>query len=79
MSLPLVYITLPHFQVLGVTNYSHWGDASAMRYCLWQSDSVRDHMLEVAIKRIEKFMHVGVTNRLGESVAAAGVGNTHEV
>ena len=66
--------TLPHSrQVLGVTNYSHWGDANAMRSCIWGSDSVRQHMVDFAINRIDKFMHVGVTDRLMDSAAAAGV------
>ena len=63
----------PTSQVLGITNYSHWGDAGDMRSCVWQSNSVREHMLEIGINRINKFMHVGVTNRLSDSVAASGV------
>ncbi len=61
------------FQVLGITNYSHWGDAGEMRSCLLQSDSARSKLLEVALKRLDRFMHVGTTDRLLESAEAAGV------
>lgn len=60
------------FQVLGITNYSHWADAGDMRSCAWRSGSVRSQLLQVALSRITKFLHVGTTDRLEESVAAAG-------
>ena len=62
------------FQVLGITNYSHWGDAGDMRHCVWKDEGARQHLAEVALARIDKFIHVGVTpNRLSESVEAAAV------
>ena len=61
------------FQVLGITNYSHWGDAGDMRRCVWKDEGSRAHLGEFAVARINKFIHVGTTNRLAESVAAAGV------
>lgn len=60
-------------QVLGITNYSHWGDAGHMRQCMWRSPTARQHLLDVAVRRVNKFFHVGVTDRLADSVAAAGV------
>lgn len=38
-------------QVLGITNYSHWGDAATMRQCVWESDHVRDLMSGIALVR----------------------------
>lgn len=62
-----------HVQVLGITNYSHWGDAGQMRECMWESPVAQSHLLRVASERIKKFFHIGVTDRLYDSVAAAGV------
>ncbi|GFR48031.1 hypothetical protein Agub_g9863 [Astrephomene gubernaculifera] len=59
------------FQVLGITNYSHWGDAGAFRSCLKSYDSLRDQMLRVAQERVRRFSHVGTTDRLFESAASA--------
>ncbi len=64
---------LTNIQVLGVTNYSHWGDAGQMRRCMWDSEAARSHMQELALARIEKFIHVGSTGKLFESVEAAAV------
>ena len=61
-------------QVLGITNYSHWGDAGDVRHCTEISEGTRAQLLKFAIARIDKFIHVGTTNRLSESVAAAAVG-----
>ncbi|GIL54310.1 hypothetical protein Vafri_9893 [Volvox africanus] len=59
------------FQVLGITNYSHWGDAGGFRACLLRYDHLRSQMLEVAKNRVQRFTHVGTTDRLHESAAAA--------
>lgn len=42
---------------------------------MWGSESVRSHLLDVALARINKFVHVGSTGRLMDSVAAAAVRN----
>jgi hypothetical protein len=59
------------FQVLGITNYSHWGDAAEFRKCVWDSEATRSQLITVATNRIDKFMHVGSTGKLEDSVAAA--------
>ncbi|KAG2489337.1 hypothetical protein HYH03_012167 [Edaphochlamys debaryana] len=59
------------FQVLGITNYSHWGDAAQFRGCLKAQASVEEHMLQVAKDRVRRFSHVGTTDRLFDSAAAA--------
>eukprot|EP00879_Flechtneria_rotunda_P003584 GHRR01003819.1.p1 GENE.GHRR01003819.1~~GHRR01003819.1.p1 ORF type:complete len:560 (+),score=179.50 GHRR01003819.1:87-1766(+) len=63
-------------QVLGLTNYSHWEHAGDMRMCLLQDNAVAEELLQFALKRIERFTHVGVTDKLFESVesAAASLG-----
>jgi hypothetical protein len=58
-------------QVLGLTNYSHWDKAADMRKCILEDKSIADELLEFAMKRIEKFTHVGTTNSLFESVESA--------
>ncbi|GLI61460.1 hypothetical protein VaNZ11_003852 [Volvox africanus] len=59
------------FQVLGITNYSHWGDAGGFRACLLRYDHLRSQLLEVAKNRVQHFTHVGTTDRLHESAASA--------
>lgn len=58
-------------QVLGLTNYSHWDKAADMRTCIRQDRSIADELLQFALRRIEKFTHVGTTDKLFESVEAA--------
>lgn len=60
-------------QVLGITNYSHWGDAGEMRQCTWADEAVRNRLRDFAVARINKFIHVGSTSLLTQSVEAAGV------
>ncbi|GLC34918.1 hypothetical protein PLESTM_000253900 [Pleodorina starrii] len=59
------------FQVLGITNYSHWGDANAFRGCLLRYEHLREQMVDVAKARVQRFTHVGTTDRLFESAASA--------
>ncbi|KAG1658027.1 hypothetical protein FOA52_010270 [Chlamydomonas sp. UWO 241] len=60
------------YQVLGITNYSHWRDARELRACIESDALTREHMLDAATARVSKFLHVGSTGRLAESIAAAG-------
>lgn len=60
--------------MLGITNYSHWGDAGLFRSCLRSYDHLHNQLLEVAKARIQRFQHVGTTDRLFESAASALVG-----
>lgn len=60
-------------QVLGITNYSHWGDAAPLRSCVWESNHAHDLLEQVALKRIKRFVHVGTTDKLFDSAASAAV------
>lgn len=57
--------------MLGLTNYSHWQGASQLRSCMLQDSAISQELLDFALKRIEKFTHVGATDRLFESVESA--------
>ncbi|PNW88282.1 hypothetical protein CHLRE_01g022600v5 [Chlamydomonas reinhardtii] len=59
------------FQVLGITNYSHWGDAGTFRACLSAHPPLSAQLLEVAKSRVRRFTHVGTTDRLFDSAASA--------
>ncbi|KAF8067374.1 hypothetical protein HT031_002422 [Scenedesmus sp. PABB004] len=63
-------------QVLGLTNYSHWDKAAELRGCLLADKAIADELLDFALRRIERFAHVGATDKLFESVesAAASLG-----
>lgn len=58
-------------QVLGLTNYSHWEGAPQLRSCMLQHADIGQELLNFALRRIEKFTHVGATDRLFESVESA--------
>jgi hypothetical protein len=57
--------------VLGLTNYSHWQGASQLRSCMLKDAAIGQELLDFALKRIEKFTHVGATDKLFESVESA--------
>eukprot|EP00798_Chlamydomonas_sp_ICE-L_P032015 gene32015-16536_t len=59
------------YQVLGITNYSHWNDAEELRHCMTSYPSAMEAMFNISKARIQRFHHVGVTNRLLESATAA--------
>lgn len=61
-------------QVLGITNYSHWGDAADFRSCAKSHPEVASTLSRVATQRIKRFTHVGTTDRLFDSAASALVG-----
>eukprot|EP00198_Chlamydomonas_reinhardtii_P000192 XP_001689527.1 predicted protein [Chlamydomonas reinhardtii] len=58
-------------RVLGITNYSHWGDAGTFRACLSAHPPLSAQLLEVAKSRVRRFTHVGTTDRLFDSAASA--------
>lgn len=58
-------------QVLGLTNYSHWQGAAGLRACMSRDAAVADELLAFALRRIERFTHVGATDKLVHSVEAA--------
>jgi hypothetical protein len=56
-------------QVLGLTNYSYWPrQAQALRRCVTASSVAREMLLTLATKRLKHMAHVGITERLEESV-----------
>lgn len=56
-------------QVLGLTNYSYWSrQAQALRRCVTANSVAREMLLTLATKRLKHMAHVGITERLEESV-----------
>ncbi len=60
-------------QVLGLTKYSHWEEAGALRACARGSPGVRAQLLSVALGRLESMVHVGLMEQLDLSVASLAV------
>lgn len=58
--------------MLGLTNYSHWPApaAAGLRRCLRGNAVAREMLLSLAAKRLRAMAHVGLTERLEESVAS---------
>ena len=44
-----------------------------MRKCVWEDSHTSQQLLNVALARIKRFLHVGTTDRLADSVTAAAV------
>ena len=58
-------------QVLGLTNYSRWGHAKGIRACVTAADrGARQRLLDLARKKLGRFVHVGVTEMLEQSIAS---------
>ena len=55
-------------QVLGLTNYSRWQDAGAVRACLADSPALGQKLLPLALASLRKFAHVGCTEQLVASI-----------
>ena len=55
-------------QVLGITNYSHWRDTGDLRQCITSTPKARLQMQHLALQKLEAFAHVGITERLTESI-----------
>ena len=60
-------------QVLGLTNYSHWKEAGPVRQCLQDSPVTQKLLSSLAIKQLQRFVHVGVMDMLDESIEALAV------
>eukprot|EP00201_Polytomella_parva_P018810 CAMPEP_0175071958 /NCGR_PEP_ID=MMETSP0052_2-20121109/19588_1 /TAXON_ID=51329 ORGANISM="Polytomella parva, Strain SAG 63-3" /NCGR_SAMPLE_ID=MMETSP0052_2 /ASSEMBLY_ACC=CAM_ASM_000194 /LENGTH=722 /DNA_ID=CAMNT_0016339299 /DNA_START=179 /DNA_END=2347 /DNA_ORIENTATION=+ len=60
------------YQVLGITNYSHFGEADAIRACMSSDVDIRDALHWKAKRRVKTFTHVGTTDHLFDSVASGG-------
>jgi hypothetical protein len=63
-------------QILGLTNYSHWKSAPALRKCFFEDIDSHKRLVEIAKQRLKSMLHVGLTENLDQSVAsmAAGLG-----
>jgi len=63
-------------QILGLTNYSHWKSATALRKCFFEDLDSRKRLVGIAKQRLRSMLHVGLTENLDHSVAsmAAGLG-----
>ena len=57
-------------QVLGLTAYSQWQGATELRQCLPGSPEARTILQDLALERLENFVHVGVSERLEESISS---------
>ncbi len=60
-------------QVLGLTNYSHWKEAAPVRQCLQGSQTTQKLLSSLALKQLQRFVHVGVMDMLDESIEAIAV------
>ena len=56
-----------------MTNYSHWAEAGAVTECLRDSPPARDLVASLAVKKLHEFVHVGLMERLDDSIAALAV------
>ena len=57
-------------QVLGLTNYSRWPGAADLRRCLHASPAAQELLLDAALTRLETFVHVGLFDRLFDSITS---------
>ena len=55
-------------QVLGITNYSQWKDTGDLRRCMAGTPKARLQIQQLALQKLEAFAHVGITERLEESI-----------
>lgn len=67
-------------QVLGITNYSHWNLAGPVRQCLHDAapSNTQQVLLSLALKRLRRFVHVGIMEMLDESIEAFAVCLGHQ-
>ncbi|CAM6088087.1 unnamed protein product [Calypogeia fissa] len=56
------------FQVAGLTNTSYLADAEAIRHCVIRYPDLGGLVLEVAKKRLDRMLYVGLTERQNDSV-----------
>lgn len=63
-------------QVLGLTSYSHWEEAVEVRRCAQESGPAEDLLASLAVKKLKGFVHVGLMERLDDSIAALAVSPT---
>ena len=59
---------------MGLTDYSHWSAAKELRRCLPASPQARAVLLQLALDRLDRFIHVGLAERIEDSISSlAGV------
>ena len=56
--------------MLGLTNYSRWADGAALRGCAAADARAAERLAALALARLRSLAHVGLTERLPESVAS---------
>lgn len=61
-------LSFPRPQILGLTNYSAWPEHNEGRRCVFEDVATREALLGVALQRLVKMKHVGLTERLDESI-----------
>lgn len=57
-------------QILGLTNYSAWPEHALGRECIAEDAASQEALGAVALRRLVNMKHVGLTERLDESVAS---------
>ncbi|KAL8057614.1 hypothetical protein ABFX02_04G194900 [Erythranthe guttata] len=55
------------FQIVGLTNNSYFGEAHEVRHCVLKYHSLGDHVLEVAKRKLDNMLYVGLTENHKES------------
>ena len=60
-------------QVLGLTDYSVWPEARAVRSCAQQHGSVRRKLGVLARQHLRSMLHVGVMEELADSISSLAV------
>ena len=63
----------PLMQVLGLTQYSHWPEATQVRRCVQRWRQLQAQASQMARKRLHTFLHVGLTEQLELSILTLAV------
>ena len=59
--------------MLGLTSYSHWPEAKAVRHCALQHAGARQKLLALAKQHLKGMLHVGLMEQIDASVASLAV------
>ncbi len=60
-------------QVLGLTSYSHWPEASRLRECVRMYPVMRQRLQQIAVGRVKSMLHVGLMEELHLSISSLAV------
>ena len=55
-------------QILGISNYSRWDDAPALRQCFFTDAAFQEAATDFAMEMLEHYIHVGLTPNLKASM-----------